>query len=76
MIRKSQFLCVEVTKIREKFRFVNFERIASICVGFILVHCMATFFKAKFEFPAQISNKTSYKNCLNLQVLWKIVHQM
>ena len=26
----------------------------------------------KFEFPARISNKT----CLNLQVLWKVVHQI
>ena len=47
--------------------FVNFARIASICVDFHLVHCMVTFFNktlAKFEFPARISNKT----CLNLQL--------
>ena len=46
--------------------FVNFARIASICVVFHFgTHCMVTFFTkllAKFEFPARISNKT----CLNL----------
>ena len=56
--------------------FVNFARIASICVGFYLGTFHGYFFSlrllAKFEFPARISNKT----CLNLQVLWKIVHQM
>ena len=46
--------------------FVNFARIASICVGFHLGTLHGDFFSlrllAKFEFPARISNKT----CLNI----------
>ena len=46
--------------------FVNFARIASICVGFDLGTLHGYFFSqrllAKFEFPARISNKT----CLNI----------
>ena len=45
--------------------FVNFARIASICVGFDLGTLHGYFFHlrllAKFEFPARISDKT----CLN-----------
>ena len=54
--------------------FVNFAGMASICVGFILVHCRVTFslrLLAKFEFPARISNepclnnsKTGYRNAI------------
>ena len=55
--------------------FVNFARIASIWVGFHLGTLHVYFFHQDF-WPnlnhAGISNKT----CLNLQVLWKIVHQM
>ena len=46
--------------------FVNFARIASMCVGFHLGTLHGYLFSqrplAKFEFPARISNKT----CLNL----------
>ena len=42
--------------------FVNFARIASICVVFHLGTLQGCFFLAKFEFPARISSKT----CLNL----------
>ena len=42
--------------------FVNFARIASICVGFHFGTLRGYFFSlgllAKFEFPARISNKT------------------
>ena len=45
--------------------FVNFTRIASICVGFDLGTLHGYFFLpsllAKFEFPARISNKTCLK---------------
>ena len=48
--------------------FVNFARIASICVGFHLgtLHCLLFSIRllAKFEFPTRISNKT----CLKLQL--------
>ena len=40
--------------------FVNFARIASICVGFGL---LSPRLLAKVEFPARISNKT----CLNIR---------
>ena len=47
--------------------FVNFARIASICVGFLLGTLHGYFFHqkllAKSEFPAPISNKT-YLNVL------------
>ena len=49
--------------------FVNFARIASICVGFDLGTLHGYFFQprllAKFEFPARMSNKT----CLNEKYL-------
>ena len=49
--------------------FVNFARIASNCVGFVLGTLHGYFFSprllAKFEFPARISNKT----CLNFDCL-------
>ena len=54
--------------------FVNFARIASICVVFHFVHCMVTLFTkllAKFEFPARISNKTRL-NCY-VQPVWIFV---
>ena len=45
--------------------FVNFARIASICVGFDLgtLHGLLSSPRllAKFEFPARISNKTCLK---------------
>ena len=45
--------------------FVNFARIASICVGFDLGTLHGYFFLlrllTKFEFPARISNKTCLK---------------
>ena len=50
MIRKSQFLCIEVTKIGEKWLvLLNFARTANICEGFHLgtLH-MATFFTKTF----------------------------
>ena len=43
--------------------FVNFARIAIICVGFDL-GTLHGYFLAKFEFPARISNKT----CLKLSI--------
>ena len=50
--------------------FVNFARIASICMGFYLNWYIAWLLfsprlLAKFEFPPQISNKA----CLDLQEL-------
>ena len=64
--RKESVLCIEVTKIGEKMiSFVNFARIASICVGFHLGTLHGYLFSqrllAKFEFPARISNKTCLK---------------
>ena len=48
--------------------FVNFARIASICVGFHLCTLHGYFFSptllAKFEFPAGISNKTCLNPCI------------
>ena len=45
--------------------FVNFGRIASICVGFRIGTLHGYFFSprllAKFELPARISNKTCLK---------------
>ena len=51
--------------------FVNFARIASLCVGFHLGTLHGYIFSlrllAKFEFPARISSKT----CLNFLNLYK-----
>ena len=73
MIRKSQFLCIEVTKIGEKWLILlilqGYCRFLSWYIAWLL---FSTRLLAKFEFPARISNKA----CLNLQVLCNIVHQM
>ena len=63
--QKESVLCIEVTKIAEKWLVLLILQglQASVWVS-ILVHCMVTFFTktfAKFGFPARISNKTCLK---------------
>ena len=56
--------------------FVNFARIASICVRFHVGTLHGYFFHRRQTqrlLAKQLNFPLEYKTCLNLQVLWKIV---